>query len=519
MEKRIASVLILVAVMGLMFASFGGEQEQEMVQEEADEPSENQVPTDPKEEEQYWIKYWKTHVTVEMNGKSALSGYCDEVIKTEYTDDLSLLAQSDRMSHQYAYRDGKVYYRRYRGDSFESSSYTDENYSYQPISGAEKEMVCIDREGVQTALFTDQGRGDFYLIGDRFYMTDSVIYSVDRNGQDRVDYGKGEILAADESENILILELWEDGHDLWRPDYCVLDCDTGVCTSLLSETYHAKDEEDGFWSFEAYQDEWVYVSFCRWKGEDRPYNETTLYAATLNGEWNEVITLDSDMSYGESVIRLQVLGDRLFFLWGGYDGSAVWYQGGKLVTVRRDGTDYRSMEQGRNDFYPADGFYLRQDGEKIWVYYIDFYRITEPTADAEEDTYVVTVWDVDTGIRYPSDMPACAVAKTYRYDLFMDDIYLNGRGGYHVMALSDQTGRIVRVANDLDARIEEGAADRYGENASLEFRDLYYRDGYLYFKAEYSRWGGWEEGGWLRLGTECYRLKSGEDKAELLYAY
>lgn len=445
--------------------------------------------------------------------KSSLSGYCDKVIETEYTDDLSLLEQSNRMSHQYAYRDGRVYYRRYRGDSFGESSYTYENYSYLPVAGAEKEMVCIDRDGVQTALFTDKGQGDFYLIGDRFYMTDSEVYSVDMNGQGRRNYGKGEILAADGTGRFLILELREDGHDFRRPDYCVLNCDTGECTSLLSEEYFAREEEDGYWSFEAYQDGWVYLSFFRRRGETAEFSETTLYAVSLDGKWNRVIALTSDMYYGENVVGLQVLGDRLFFLFGGYDGSRVWYQGGKIVTVKRDGTDCRSIEEGGNDFFPADHFYLRQDGEKIWVYYPEFYYITE------EERYVATVWDIDTGMRYPSDMPACAVTKPYRYDLFMDYIFMNGEGGYDVYALPDRTGRLVRVAKDLDRCVEAGAVDRYGENAALEIRDLYYRDGYLYFKAEYSRWGGWEEGGWLRLGTECYRLKPGEEKAELLYEY
>lgn len=444
-----------------------------------------------------------------------------EVMETVYTDDLSLLEESDRMSRQYACRDGKVYYRRYHEDSFEGTSYTDENYSYQPVSGAEKEMVCIDREGVQTVLFTDRSQGDFYLIDDRFYMTDSGVCSVDMEGRDRVDYGSGEILAADGTKSILILALEEGGHDWRRPDYCVLDCHTGACRSLLSGEYHVRDEEEGFWSFEAYQDGWVYLSFFRRGGEDGQGRETTLYAVSLDGVWNEVITLASDtyMSYSEQVIGLQVLGDRLFFLFGGYDGSASWYQGGRIVTVRRDGTDYRSVEQDGNDFYPADCLYLRQDGEKIWVYYLDFYHMAKQEADAEEETYVVTVWDIDTNIRYPSDMPACALTKTYRNDLFVDDIDRDEKGGSHVMALCGQTGRIAKVAQDLDACMEEGAADRYGENARLMLRDLYYRDGYLYFRAEYSRWDGFEQGGWHRLGTECYRLRQGEERAELLYDY
>ena len=56
-----------------------------------------------------------------------------------------------------------------------------------------------------------------------------------------------------------------------------------------------------------------------------------------------------------------------------------------------------------------------------------------------------------------------------------------------------------------------------------KFEELYYKDGFLYFKAEYNEWSreesiGWRDG-YLRVRTEYYRLKLGEEQAELLYYY
>lgn len=513
MEKRIASVLILAAVMGAMLVSFGGEQEQEMVQEEADEPSENQIPTESEE-------IWKTWVKVEMEGKKAPAVYCDEVMNPEYTNDLSLLEESYKTDHHYACRDGRVYYRQYHEDSFEEAGLW---ASYDPVPGTEKEIVCVDRDGVVTEVFLDNGYGEFYLIGDRFYMTEfrecdsgreRVIYSVDMEGRDRIDYGRGEILAADEERNILIVEKYGeevgDAHD-----YCLLDCGREVCMSILPEEYHAEEAERRYWDFEAYQDGWIYLSYFM---RDETEKRTELYAAPVGGEWNKVITLTSNRSYSEYIIQLEAVGDRLFFLFGGWDGSAQVYQGGSMITVKRDGTDCRSLQNvSSNDRYPSSHYYLRQDGEKILVYYPCSYRITGPDGE-EEEHYWVTVWDMDTGTLYPSTFPAFAIADTYGNDLFMEDNDQN-----NVLALPDRTGTIVNVAAHLEDSIEVLPIDSGGIKSNPQFKELYYKDGYLYFEAEYNVWShedsiGWRDG-YRRERTEHYRLKLGEDKAELLYAY
>lgn len=176
----------------------------------------------------YWLLKWRAEATIEYDGKTVPAKYSDEVIAVDYTDDLSMLECADRMNHYYAYRDGKVYYRQYHEDSFAQSGLWG---NYAPVPGTEKEMVCIDQAGVKSELFQDKGCGAFYLIGERFYMMEvGNLYSVDMEGQDRIDYGMGEIIAVDEAEHIILLERIDEEY---RSHYCVLDCETGACKSLF----------------------------------------------------------------------------------------------------------------------------------------------------------------------------------------------------------------------------------------------------------------------------------------------
>ncbi|MDE5597660.1 MAG: hypothetical protein K2J04_07495, partial [Lachnospiraceae bacterium] len=106
--------------------------------------------------------------------------YVDEVRPTQYTDDLSLLSDMKYTDNTYVYQDGKVYYRRYHEDSYEDAApLLGWTYVFHPILGSRKEIVCIDADGEETVLFTDEGYGDIYLINNRFYMTDGELCEED----------------------------------------------------------------------------------------------------------------------------------------------------------------------------------------------------------------------------------------------------------------------------------------------------------------------------------------------------
>ena len=119
----------------------------------------------------------------------------------------------------------------------------------------------------------------------------------------------------------------------------------------------------------------------------------------------------------------------------------------------------------------------------------------------------MTVWDVDTGTLYPSTFPGYPVCNRKK------GIYLDTKN--NVCALPDRSGRIVRVAQCLEDYLEIPEGEE-GERSVSRPDHVYFADGYLYFTAEYD--SDSEE---YRKGRETayYRLKLGEDKAELLYYY
>lgn len=89
-----------------------------------------------------------------------------------------------------------------------------------------------------------------------------------------------------------------------------------------------------------------------------------------------------------------------------------------------------------------------------------------------------------------------------------------------IYALPDDSGKIVRVAMNLGDKITKRENE---EVYKVKYEDLYYADGFLYFTVEYNVYDeettiGWRDG-YRRLYTDVYRLKIGEDKAEILYSY
>lgn len=453
--------------------------------------------------------------------------YSDKIMTVRYVDDLSLLEDMKYTDSTYVYRDGKVYYRRYHEDSYEEAALWG---NYAPVSGKEKEIVCIDGDGLETVLFTDEGYGDIYLLDDRFYMTEiktekedeavynrEWLYSVDMRGKDRIDYGYGSIFAIDRERKILILKMaGEEGIC-----YYVLDYESGEKKWILSD-----GEEAYFHHVEMYQDGWLYYV----KVERFDVGVLELWAVSLEGEQRKIIALTSEINqrpsgYMEHIINMKADGERLFFIIGGYDGSAAVFQGGKLISIRQDGTDYKAVET------PGDTYYVSHDRGKTFLYFPGHYR---PFAEDVQECDTM-IWDVDGDICYLSGFPQRIlleydrqVSRIWNYcsgnkgvlcemSLYYDDI---NEKEVDIYAVFDDSGQIVRAASKLNTRI----AGYEGEEVDrVQYKDLYYADGFLYFRVEYSAYDegssiGWRDG-YRRLRSDVYRLKTGESMAGLLYSY
>lgn len=453
--------------------------------------------------------------------------YSDDVMPVQYVDDLSLLENMKYADDTYAYRDGKVYYRRYHEDSYEEAALWG---SYDPIPETEKEIVCLDADGVETVLFTDKGYGDIYLINDRLYMTDSRIceengstytekhlYSVDMQGNDRIDYGNGKIFAVDREREIVILEMAEEAGIC----YYTMNCETGERKLILAEQEGDHRNYPGI-----YQDGRLYY-------EEHIWDDSWVFklcAVSLEGERREIIAFTSTLnqnynSYMESILNIKVDGDRIYFIVGGYDGSAVEFRGGKLISMNLDGTDYKAVETR------GDTYYISHDNGKTLVHFPRFHM---PVADYGEECDTM-VWDVEADRCCLSELPQKILlayeqqkSLAWRYypsekgalcELSLYDNEIEEKEA-DIYAVPDASGRIVRAAANLGDSIKRYETE---EADMIKYKDLYYADGFLYFTVEYSIYNaeaaiGWRDG-YRRLRSDVYRLKTGESAARPLYSY
>ena len=455
--------------------------------------------------------------------------YVDEVMPAQYTDDLSLLSDMKYANNTYVYQDGKVYYRRYHEDSYEEAALWG---NYDDIPETKKEIVCIDAEGGETVLFTDEGYGEIYLIDDRFYMLDAKIceedgsthrerhlYSVDMQGNDRIDYGNGKILVVDKERNIIIMQVYEEDNT----NYYAMNYVTGEKKVILSDL----DDEDDYYSIyvSAYQDGWLYYE--KYIAGDDIISK--LNAVSYEGEQREIITLmtkfNNYSSYRETILKMEVDRDRIYLIFGGYDGNAQEFQGGKLISVKLDGTDYKAVRT------KGDTFYLCHDNERTLVYFPSHLNpVNDPCQDSD-----MNVWDVEADICCPSEFRQKILRAYDQQAGWMWHYYPEKKGALcgltlygdeikekeaDIYALPDDSGKIVRVAMNLGDKITKRENE---EVYKVKYEDLYYADGFLYFTVEYNAYDketsiGWRDG-YRRLYTDIYRLKIGEDKASLLYSY
>lgn len=453
--------------------------------------------------------------------------YCEDAVPVQYTDDLSLMEGLKYADHTYVYQDGMIYYRRYHDDSFTESALWG---AYDFVAGIKTEIVCMDSDGKVTELFADEGYGDIYLINDRFYMTDTDpgaeqpvefgiahLYSTDMQGNDRIDYGIGRILIADRERNIVILQMQEQR----ELHYYVMDCVTGARKPLTFP------DNEYYITPKAYRDGIIYYSKSKKNGN----HVCILCTVSLENEHREILAITTNPddkpwapTYHESILHLEADEERIYFVFGGYDGSAAMFQGGKLVSIKPDGTDYKAIEIEDEDYC------LCHENGRTLVYFSNSHS---PIED-ERGEYNALVWDVEANRCYPSDFPLYILYAYHSKTQGLPCDYSGNRGSLCIVcqnnyraadvvdiyAVPDDPRKIVRVAMDLK---QSFAGKDDVEQGYSWIEDPYYADGYLYFTVEYSVYDekasiGWRDG-YRRLKSEVYRLAIGDDTAQLLYSY
>lgn len=360
-----------------------------------------------------------------------------------------------------------MYYRKYHEDSYEETALW-ANYDFIP--GTQNEIGCIDSDG--------------------------------------------KILAIDREKNIIILKIREqDG-----TGYYTLNYKTGEKKTIFL------DSDDFHTYFWAYQDGWLY--FTKLEIEDSVIDR--LCVVSLEGEQREIIALTSDGNkdpyrYNETIVDVEVNGDRIYLIFGGYDGSASVFQGGELISIKLDGTDYKAVAT------KGDTFYISHDNGNTLVYF----QSSELPLAVPSEGYDTTVWDMDANTCRPSELHQ-SILRSYGQQMFLTRCYNVANKGVlceqtlyddeekrtNIYAIPGDSGKVVRIAMDLGGYFTKWEDE---EVDLIEYENLYYADGFLYFTVKYSIWDedtsiGWRDD-YHRLRSEVYRLEIGKSTAQMLYSY
>ncbi|MDE6203486.1 MAG: hypothetical protein K2G19_08430, partial [Lachnospiraceae bacterium] len=243
-------------------------------------------------------------------------------------------------------------------------------------------------------------------------------------------------------------------------------------------------------------------------------------AVSIEGEQQEIISLKSDgeaeenYGYTERICQMEISGDRIYIVFGGYAGSGGFYQGGRIITTKLDGTDYRAIESYE------DAYYVCHDAGRTLVYLPQSYM-------TDEEEYGTRVWDMEADTLFLSDFPQQFIYQQQGWGLLpyqrgcaSNPLCILTGEETNVYALPFDSGTIVPVAINIDDKIIPYDS---GESVLVDYNHLYYADGFLYFEVEYNVYDGdyaigWRDG-YRRLQTDVYRLKLDRDTVELLYSY
>ncbi|MCD8083703.1 MAG: hypothetical protein LUE86_09415 [Clostridiales bacterium] len=383
---------------------------------------------------------------------------------------------------------GDDYYWRYRSESVQPDGIF---AYYSHVEETENEMICRHSDGTEEVLFRAAGCGDIYISGGKLYLTtaNGQMYSVNMDGSGRRDYGYFPIWDADAASGIVL---------------------GGGKVIRSGSTATGKLIPDGGGSYAGTVDGYVYFS-----DYDSDQGEIVLYRYGLDGEseTEEVDRYAFLPEFGSEAIVLQVagLGNSIYYSYGYYAGSGVFFQEGGInrVNLNEDGEPVSSevcvAEITAEEFLVAE-----QDGA-IRIYYID-----------QGYGSPVGFWD-----NYAYE--GCRVKNMSTGQVELSSFPLSSRGSYVwldgavCMIHENEAAYTTVIPKDLVTGY--GCADTVsGEEARIVLiRNLACVGDDVYYTVETSerdnsRDVGWRPG-YRRIRSEVYRLTSGSETAELLYSY
>ena len=393
--------------------------------------------------------------------------------------------------------EGYDYYWRY---SSESWSDTGLFAYYTGIQDTENQMVRRTPEGAEEVLFSAVGYGDIYILGDRMYLTedgDSRLYSVKMDGSGRKDYGWCKVCGADETaENLLVLDSSAEDGSTWL--------------ALIHKDGGKEQIQNGSWNYVDTIGSYAYFSDYDYDTERLTLSRYKVDGTEEVQEMDRITLNNSDALQYVAVLQVTALEDTIYYSYGSYAGTGLFFQEGGINSVRMDGSGAQvCVAQGE---ITAQDFQVTNEDGDVRIYYAD---------DSISTGSLIGYWDDEA--YEGSIVKNLSTGQTGRSDFCLSRpgsyVYLEGE-----IAMLEENQAAYRTVLSKDRASAFGCSDFDSEDSSITIiRDLENVGDCAYFAVEKSVRDKQEDMGWRpgyrRENTDCYRMNLEDGRLELLYSY
>lgn len=401
-----------------------------------------------------------------------------------------------------------VYYREYNAESFETDRLAVQDESF-PLPSREKQMKRITEDGKIETLFSDSGIGGFYIYKDRFYMQGYPgegkynVYSVNMQGTDRKELGKGIILGIDEKNGRLIINTSE------QLSINALSTADGGIKELVPKN------DDRLMSFITVKDGVVYYTDGTVRQDDA-YSTQTIKCINTDGSGQKELFNLSPKNCTEELLEIalyienihsEIQGEYMYSIFGAYEGTGQFYTGGVLVRSKLDGSGAKVIAGNEGKLVEED-FYLMREGDKEYI----CYGYATEDADAKTETVRRSISASGVGPEEPWDKPLAAVHKGF---------FINGE----LYLYKDNSGTVSKVISKELFR-SLGAKEKlpcYEEDKYVNVEKAELLGEYFYFTLERGKRAEENDVGWRynyrREESKVCRYNLTDKRLEQLYSY
>ena len=250
--------------------------------------------------------------------------------------------------------DGTVYYWEYDSASFEGSAAL--GY-YKPIVGETNKLMMQSLSGEKVMIGDMEGGGSLVLTdSSRIFYEKPVdqiggyeICSIDQNSGQTQTYGLGRIEASD-GKKIICSD---------STNYCIdsIDAETGERTKLVDGSFLAS--HDGLIYYQPVEAD----SGAATKGK-----VSFAVVDAQGGQQKTLCTTEPDLYADDfqgtaSIVSMVFKDEYIYFSYGSYAGTGSVYAGGKIMKVKKDGTEAEVVAGMEGHRAPA--FSVSEDGTVV----------------------------------------------------------------------------------------------------------------------------------------------------------